>query len=249
MDDFSMLNLKQRGISLIEILVALASSSLLISLLMNQYIGIKRHYKQSALTIENTLDVQLVLDLIRDSVRQAGFTPCMSIDRLITTDMRDTNHPVSAIELDPNGAAGFQTNYMHPQFGIFMQPISPTTMWVTPDAKLSSHLPVLIADCYHAEVHTLHHLRHTEGHWEVELEHALTYTYQPPVYIAQWVESQFFMRSGVLYYEVGHAEALSSAIHSLSARLKNKNKQSLLRVAIGIREKKAIHVDTTIRSV
>jgi hypothetical protein len=238
---------KQFGYSLPEILVALASSSLLITTLMSQYVGLKQHYKRSASLLEKALDAQLVVDLMRDSIRQAGFTPCLGVEHLSTIDMRSQKRGLTAIDLHSGDAAGFQVNHMSNQYGLFIKQVSLTDLIVTKEAALSLQHPVIIADCYHAEVHSIEHLRSVSGNWEIGLNHAMFYSYQPPIYIGEWLEEGFFMKSDTLFYSLGHADALSSAIHDASVSLKTRHGKRLVHVALAMDKGRLIKVDTMVR--
>ncbi len=238
---------KQCGLSLPEILVALVSSSLLITTLMSQYIGVKQHYKRSQAMLENSLDAQLVVDLMRDSIRQAGFTPCLGVEHLSTIDMRTEKRGLTAIDLHSGDSPGFRVNHMSKQYGLFIKQVSLTHLRVTKEAALSLQHPVIIADCYHAEVHSIEYLRSVSGSWEIGLKHPLLHSYQPPIYIGEWLEEGFFMHSGTLFYRLGHADALSSAVHDVSVSLKTSHAKRLVHVALAMEKGLPIEVDTMMR--
>ncbi len=237
----------QCGLSLPEILVALLSSSLLLTTLMSQYVGVKQHYKRSESMLEKALDAQLVVDLMRDSIRQAGFTPCLGVEHLTTMDMRHQKTGLTAIDLYSRDNPGFQVNHMSNQYGFFIKQVSLTALIVTKEAVLSVQHPVMIADCYHAEVHRIEHLRSVAGNWEFDLKHPLFYSYQPPIYIGEWLEEGFFIKSGVLYYRLDRVDALSGAIHGASASLKTRHGQRLVHVALATEKGQSIEVDTLMR--
>ena len=136
---------------------------------------------------------------------------------------------------------------MSNQYGLFIKQVSLTHLIVTKDAALSLQHPVIIADCYHAEVHSIDHLRSVSGNWDIGLKRPLLYSYQPPIYIGEWLEEGFFMKSGTLFYRLGHADALSSAIHDTSASLKTQHGKRLVHVALAMAKGRSIELDTMIR--
>lgn len=239
----------QTGLSLPEISVALLSSSLLMSTLISQYISVKQHYKRSETMLENALDTQLIVDLIRNSIRQAGFAPCLGVEHLSTMDTRPYPSGLTAIKLYSTDFPGFQVNHMSHQYGLLTSQTSLTSFSVTKDAVLSSHHPVMIADCYHAEVHSIAHIRSVGESREVVLQRPLFYTYQPPIYIGEWLEEGFLIKNDMLYYRLNHMDALSSGVHGVSVSIQSRDDRRLVHVELAIEKNRKIEVDTLMRIV
>ena len=237
----------QSGLSMPEILVALFSSSLLMSTLISQYVSVKQHYKRSETMLENALDRQLVVDLIRSSIRQAGFAPCLGVEHLSTMDMRPHSSGLKAIKLYSKEYPGFQVNHMSNQYGLLTAQISLTSFSVTKDAVLSSHHPVMIADCYHAEVHSIAHIRSAGEVMEVVLQRPLFYTYQSPIYIGEWIEEGFLIKNDMLFYRLNHMDALSSGVHGVSVSIQSRDDRRLVHVELAIEKNRKIEVDTLMR--
>ncbi len=239
--------LKYLGYSLPEMLIALATSSLLIITLMKQYVGVKQHYKRSETLLEQALDVQLVSDLIRNSIRQAGFTPCLGIEYLSSIDVRNQYQNLTSIVIHPGGTHGVQLNHMSDHYGVVLRQISPNGLTVSNEAVFSRQRPVIIADCHHAEVHPIESLHHGSGRWEIHLQHALVYVYHPPIYIGEWLEEQYFTQSNVLYYSLGHVDALSNVINDLSVQLVKRVDKRLLHLKLTLENGHFIKFDTMVR--
>lgn len=238
---------RQRGFSLLELMVALISSSLLLMVLTHQYVGVKRHYLSMEKTLESSLDLQLVTDLIRDSARKAGFTPCLRIDNLASVDTRDGKQPLLSIEMSNSG---FKSNHMSDYFGLVMKQVSSTYLIITRDTPVSSKKPVLIADCYHAEVHNVRSIQPGQENVEISLEQPLQYNYVPPIYIGEWLEERFYVHQGqsTLYYQLNHhADALSRAVKALNVLLTTHHGKQLLQVTLSLENAKPIQLDTVIR--
>ena len=239
----------QRGISLLEVMIALVSSSLIMLVLTNQYVGVKRHYAYFEKNLEQSLDLQLVSDLIRDSARKAGFTPCLGIDHLASIDRRNGHQGVASIEIQSTPNPGFTSNHMHEQFGVLITQRSPTQLIVTKNTLVTEKKPVLIADCYHAEIHTVSAVKRMSLHQELRLEQPLMFDYVPPVYIGEWLEERFYVRKekATLFYQLGHTDAISNAVHGLTVSLKTSHSKRLLQVILALDKNHTIKLDTMLR--
>ncbi|WP_019218206.1 PulJ/GspJ family protein, partial [Legionella tunisiensis] len=78
----------ERGFGLTEVIITVFLASLIIIVLLQHYLNCKRFYLDAEITLEREFELQLVSDLIRDSVRRAGFTPCININHLQSIDRR-----------------------------------------------------------------------------------------------------------------------------------------------------------------
>ena len=238
---------RQHGTSLAEMLVALVSSSLLILILMNQYLGIKRHYQRTEHRLENAMDVQLISDLIRDSTRQSGFTPCLGLDHLTTIDTRNRRQGLISIEIQPGENAGFQINHMSDHYDLLINQTSSASWTSAREASYLRQSPVLISDCYHAEVHTIERIRSVNGHSVIRLNQPMEYTYVPPIYIGEWLEERFYVRQGVLFYKLRHADALSTAVNHWSVSLIRRHEKRMVNLVLVLEDSKSIQLDTQLR--
>lgn len=232
---------KQLGISLTELLVSLFSSSLLILILMNQYLSVKHHYQHMVKSLDKHLDMQQIIDLMRDVARQAGFTPCMGLDYLATLDTRSSPKALQALEIH----LGFQSNHMNKHYNLLLQQQSLTQWTTTLNVPLSSKKTVLISDCVHAEVHDIEKVNIKKNHQEIEFTRPLAYHYIPPVFIGEWVEEQFFVRSNILYYRSTSTESLSTAVQAMSVSFN----PPLLQVNLRLDAKQSIKFETALRNI
>src|SRR3954452_3751297 len=89
---------RQRGFSLLELIVSLFAASLLMMLIMQQYLVSKREYVQMRMLLQQNIEIQLVSDLIRNSLRKSGFTPCAGLSSLQTIDSRRGRTGLVAVE-------------------------------------------------------------------------------------------------------------------------------------------------------
>lgn len=238
----------QQGTSLAEMLVALVSSSVLIVTLMNQYLGVKRHYQRAEHELETAMDMQLVHDLMRDSIRQAGFTPCLGVDYLISIDTRNRRQDLVSIEMQPEGGTGFQINHMSARYGLLTSQLTQTSWLAKHDMLYLRHASVLISDCYHAEVHTIDDIHLVNGHSEIKLRQPMVYDYVSPVYIGEWLEERFFMRQGALFYNLRHVDELSKVIKDCSVSFTQHYGKRLVHIELALKRNRTTQVDTMLRN-
>ena len=96
------------GLGLPEMMISLLLASLIMTALLQHYISIKQHYRTLQSTLDTANQAQWVIDLIQNSIRQAGFTPCLRVDRLIAIDHRQGQNRLKALD----NHDGLQINHM-----------------------------------------------------------------------------------------------------------------------------------------
>jgi hypothetical protein len=246
---------RHQGIGLTELLIALLISSILMTGLISHYITTKKQYERIQTDVEQRIDLQLVSDLIRDSTRRAGFTPCLSIDHLVTLDQRDRSKKLVAIEISSNEQAWLKINRMKEYFDTVLQIISPFQLVATKLQPLHRGQSVLIADCYHAEVQTIKQVKlSSEGQRLIFLK-PLAFAYHEPVYLGEWLEETFSIRLGydakksLFYkYQRQHSEELTSVVHQLSSTLTIEQGISSLRIMLGLDKARLLELETLVRA-
>lgn len=233
---------KQKGVGLPEIMIGLLLASLIMMGLMNLYSMTKRHYLQLQTTLDDATELQLATDLIRDSIRQAGFTPCLSINHLVAMDQRDGHENITGIS---SGSSQLRVNRMSSEFNLVENAPSSTQLLVTGITTLHVNQPIIIADCYHAEVQSIAQINGQI----IQLSKPLAFTYQPPVYIGEWIEEQFFVRSkGGLFYHRNHTDELTPQVKTMSARLERKQSGTLVFVSLGLDDMHTVDLETKVRA-
>lgn len=107
------------GFSLIELLISLFLVSLISTMLIQAYVLNKQQYISIEAKLERHFDVQWVRDLLADSVRRAGFTPCLNIAQLEAIDRRKQPQflGLNAIEIKKDS---LQVNRMSEHFAEFI---------------------------------------------------------------------------------------------------------------------------------
>jgi hypothetical protein len=240
---------REQGIGLVEVLISLFLSSVMISALTQQYISMKHHYAQFQSSLEETMDQQLVTDVMRDSIRQAGFTPCLSITHLSTLDSRRQGDHLTAVERRANDTSVLRINRMDPAFESVLAVNSSLQILATHHHSLHKTHPVIIADCYHAEVHTIRDLRSTSEGQLISLTKPLTFSYHPPVYVGEWFEERFFVRpNGGLFLHRQRTDELASSVKSMRTGFSTTAQGLMIEVNLGLKNAHHIRIDTRVRA-
>jgi prepilin-type N-terminal cleavage/methylation domain-containing protein len=237
---------RQAGFTLIEIMVSLFLSSIILIVLMQHHISIKYHYVQLETALDDAIDKQLLADLMRDSIHQAGFTPCLSIDNLSVVDRRDAQQHVVSLALEGNTV--LRVNRMSPYFDEVLAVLGSTRVLATRLKDLRSAQSIVIADCTHAELHAVHQVSLTHEGQLLILEEPLLSLYQPPIYIGEWMEERFFVPpQGGLFYHQRHTDALSSQVTRLQATLDNRDNSLWVKLRIGFQDAPDWLIDARVR--
>lgn len=212
---------KQKGMGLPEFLVAMALSGFILALLIRQDVQMTQQHQQVQTQLEQEVDFLLIADMLRHSIQQAGFTPCLAIHHLKTYDQRNAAHPLTALHLTEKD--NIQINRMSDAFDTLLQQVDSTTLLVTRTHALHKGQLVLIADCSHAEVQTVMRVMRTASGQQITFTTPLAFVYHNPAYLGEWLEKVYRVsknKSGQkrLYYQDNHAEALSAVVLGFSSK-------------------------------
>ncbi|KTC99387.1 PilW family protein [Legionella erythra] len=244
---------RQTGFTLVEIMIGLLLGSILLGTLFNHYLMTRRHEAFFHQQATANYDVHMIVDLLQDNIRQAGFTPCAGIGWLTARDRRDKPQSLAAITLSGVPENHLTIKRMSEDFAAVNRILSPFHLLVEARQGLSPNHSILIADCFHAEVVTIERIKpHGQSLCELTLKNALRFPYTPPAYVGAWLEEQFFVQKNkagepALFYQSRHAEELSAAIHSFFARLKVGTKGQMLMVKLELSENQHVTFNTTVR--
>ena len=240
----------QNGAGLPEIMVSLFIASLIMTALIQHYISTKQHYIHLQSTLDDATELQLSIDYLRNSIHQAGFTPCLSINQLLTFDNRDGQEPLAAMYLRPGGPPLLQINRMSAYFDTIISLTSATEILASRTKLLRPEHPIVIADCQHAEVHTIREISHTETTQFITLKNPLAFQYEEPIYIGEWVEEQFFVRKqrGLFYHHHHHTDELTTQVKSMLPTVQDTPVGLLVQVVLGVDHEHIIQIDTRVRA-
>jgi type II secretory pathway component PulJ len=243
----------QKGLGLPELLIALMLSSFIMTGLMHHYLSAKKQYTDIQKKLERSIDLQLVTDLMRDSIRRAGFTPCLSINHLITLDQRSEPKHLVAVELGSDTTPWLRISRMNEHFDTVLKITSQTRLSTTNTHLLHHDQSILITDCYHAEVQKVGEATHTIGNQNITFIKPLAFAYHEPIFVGEWLEETYSIRIGsdgkkALFYQHQHAEELTTAVHTMAARLNSNQRSMLLQIILGLDKEHALELETMVRA-
>ncbi|OEH47914.1 hypothetical protein lpari_01102 [Legionella parisiensis] len=164
---------KQMGISLAEVLISLFLTSLIMISLIHLYLGSKRQYLETEKILETHFDLRWVSDLLSDSIRRAGFTPCLGIDHLQVIDRRNHQNRIRALQTRNQPNQFIQINRMNEHFAKIIKIQGATKIVIQDPVIFHKKRPVLIADCKHAEVQELFEMERQNNNLLITLNRPL----------------------------------------------------------------------------
>ena len=244
----------QRGVGLAELLIALLLASFTTMTLMRHYLNTKQQYHHIQASLEQNIELQLVTDMIRDSARRAGFTPCLGIEHLISLDRRSDQKNLVAIKAEKDGGSSLHINRMSEHFSIVSKIVGSVELLTSNNQTMHRDQTVLIADCYHAEVQTISRLSRMGSGQKITLTLPLAFVYHPPIYVGAWVEETYFIQSKdpdkqTLYYHRNHhSEELTTVVHGLSSRVEQHRGRTLLQVILHLDNAHQLELETMVRT-
>jgi type II secretory pathway pseudopilin PulG len=223
---------QQAGFGLVEMMLSLLLSGILIALITQHYLSLQQQSKQTNQTISIHYHQTQISELLRTSIQQAGFSPCLSIPWLAGED--EARHALPApIEINNDKNHALQISRMSEDFSIVKQLLTSQTLLVEPDVTFRNDEKILIADCFHAEVKTIQKAQHQRGVWHITLTTPLHAHYQSPIYLGEWLLERYYIAQNshgetVLYYQTNRPEAISNNIQSMSVHLVKHNTITLV---------------------
>jgi prepilin-type N-terminal cleavage/methylation domain-containing protein len=242
----------QSGISLIEMLISLVIASIIMTTLVQLYISNKRQYNEAQEVLEVSFDLQWVSDLISDSIRRAGFTPCLGIEQLEAVDRRDIKRVLQGLKIEQAPRQSIQINRMSEFFTHVTDIQSPTQLVVSHSIIFKEQHPILIADCDHAEVHKLLRVDKIAKGQLLTLAKPLMYSYPTKAYIGEWFEEQWFIKANAkknnsLHYKLFQTEELTPLVHSLQINKKPIHDKTLIEIIMGLDKSKSHQIMVAVR--
>jgi hypothetical protein len=245
---------RQSGISLSEVLIGLALASLIMSMLMQFYLSSKRQYLEAEEILSRNFDVHWVGELLSDSIRRAGFTPCVSIEQLTLEDRRPKRAVIRTLAIDNHFPQSIYINRMSEHFSQVLRVQSSAQLVVSSTASFKEKRAVMIADCEHAEVQQVVAAEAFSGGTLLTLARPLLFSYSTSAYVGEFLEERWFIKKNnrdkdALYYRATQTEELSSLIHSLQIHLQKVHGRSFVEVNMGLAEGKSLKLMVAVRGL
>ncbi|MBL7479453.1 PilW family protein [Legionella bononiensis] len=243
---------RQIGFSLSEVLISLFLTSIILSTLIHMYLSTKRQYLEFQNLLEKRFELQWVTDLLTDSIRRAGFTPCLGIEQLQTVDMRKVGQTLWGIKSENQSRPSIRINRMSDVFSENVSFLSPTELVVSSPVVVNERRPLVIADCTHAEVHQILKVEQTTDGQLITLAKPRMYTYENSVYAGEWLEEQWFIKPNAqhidtLHYQLGQTEELSPYIQSLFTTQQSIHGKKIVKIKMGLEHDKTHELIVVVR--
>ncbi len=217
--------IRQSGLGLPELLLGLLLSSLLMSLFVSVFIQHKKQHHSFIARIDQDEELYLTVDMINEAVKMAGFSPCRNLQQLKAIDRRQSDKLIKPFLLEKNQ---FSSARMASQF-ISVLPVEGGVFLRTHGSlSLKKGDAIILADCYHAEVHELASLRRFHDGLQLQLKEPLFFNYPSHAFTARFLYERWMMKSvnrqPQLYYELNHhGESWSDKVSELSFNIIDKN--------------------------
>ena len=243
---------KQRGLSLSELLISLFLASVVSMTLIQLYLGCKRQYLAAEKILASGFDLQWVSDLMGDSIRRAGFTPCLGIDQLTTIDLRKNQNPIHSLLVGNQPYPFIQVQRMNENFTKLIKINNSKSIVVENFYEYHAKRPLIIADCIHAEVHELDSVENQGNQSILNLSKPLIFFYDTSAYIGEFIEERWFIKQNknhkaTLQYQSVHTEEVTPLIHSLSIRNQRIKNKQFLEVTMGLDDEKTHKIRVSVR--
>lgn len=241
---------KQAGISLSEVLISLLLSSLMVTILIQFYLSNKRHYLKSESMLTASLDLHWVSALLSDSIRRAGFTPCLSIDQL---NFKKQGQIVHGFQIENESQQALQINRMHEHFAKVLRIQNRTQILVPRATVFNEKRSLLIANCEHAELKRILKMQPHASGVQITLDSPLQFSYTGTVYVGEYLEERWFIKKNThgdpsLFYKLVQAEEITPIIQSLSMQLQQVQDKVFIKVTMGLLEGKTRSIRVAVRN-
>ena len=232
-------NLHERGISLVELMVALTLALSLITLVMQLYGAIFQQFLETETMLNQMSRLQTSVGLMRSVIQQAGFTPCLPIGALQTVT------PLLALALDPKDPSVITAYRMADGFIPVSRIMSPQQLFIPEAHSVTFHGQLLIADCHHAEI-----ISHFEQQGPtLSLKQPLAFAYYSPMYLGEWTSVTFGLKTQRLYYDHKHRETLMADVQALTWRIEATLGHTIVHGDLQVQQAPPYPIDIRLRNV
>lgn len=245
---------KALGFGLTDLLISLLLSSLVMSALLQCYLVSKQQYQVTEQRLATHMDIEWVKDMMADSIRRAGFTPCLGLEALLVVDSRAPGRKISALTFKNEPLGLIQVNRMSEHFSQILKVQSPTQLLVAKESRFHDNDRVIIANCTHAEIHKILRLEPKPHSLLITLTKPLQFNYDKGASCGEWVEEQWRIKANAkgneaLYYDTKLSEELTPLIHSLKTTQQRLYGRRLLEIELGLEQDKTQNLVVAVRAL
>ncbi len=234
---------RHHGMSLSECLIGLFLALFMSAILLQFYVANKRRYVQLEEELTEQLELRWVTALITNSIRRAGFTPCLNLEQLLFEDEDTPSTKIAAITVE---AQQLNVRRMNDAFSELIYSSSTQHIIVPKEQHWKIGQKVLIADCVHAEIQKIAAISRDNDKELLIFDKALRFTYSKHSYVGGWINESWFIntKTGTLYYKDQHVEEISPHIHQVNFS----RNQGLIEGTLWTTNKKTLQFSSRVRN-
>lgn len=197
-----------RGFSLTELLFGLFLSSILMGGVFHLYLKHSKAFELLQHKLQADIELQWIKEWLSHSIRMAGFTPCVSLNRL----------NMEALRFPSARRPTFEVMRMGEPVLPIIEVVNSREVVVSSSNAIKASSQVLIADCQHAAVHQVVDVRIQGSRMRVILREPLAQNYHH-AFLGVWHhEIWSWGTDGSLYYQVKSKEEVSALIREFSVK-------------------------------
>lgn len=242
---------RRQGVTLVELLISLLITSVMLAVLINYYLSSKRQYLEAQKALSASYDLQLITELLRNSVRHAGFAPCVTINWLKIYDARNPRHQPVALATAYGTRRALHIERMSEMFSVMVDNPRMNHL-LLPDSNFTVKQTILIADCFHGEITRIASMHKLGKQVAITTQSPLHFTFIKPIYVGAWLEEEFFVQKNTqgemaLYYSLDRAEELSNQVQELTAQLLANNNKWLMVLTLAVQKRQPLIIKTALR--
>lgn len=243
---------KPQGFSLSEAVISLFIATIIMTTLMQMYLLCKQQYTKTQTLLSEKLDIQWVSALLTDSIRRAGFTPCLGIDKLVVEDRRANKHVIAGLYHQNQPKPLIKVQRMHEQFASLLRIQNKQQILTQQGVAFNPNRPLIIADCMHAEIHNIERVDKELDGVAITLKEPLVFNYVKSVAVGEWLEERWFIKeksanTTSLYYQLIQSEELTPLVRHFNVAEQKIRNQRLIRVELILDAGKTYSLDTVVR--
>lgn len=237
--------MKQNGTSLIELMIALLLAAFLTSLLLQHYLSIKSHYMAAQQTLRQHNELLWISELLRTSIRHAGFTPCANANDLQGIDQRLKGSFPPSLNTQPFLQIGRMSEHYTSVIRAERQQV-----FIGRHLVFNTGQQIMIADCFHAEIRDISFVSHFASEQSLHFQTPLAFDYIEPIFVGEWLDEQFVVRTNsqgenALFYHQQRSEELSDLINEMKVQ----SNPPLVIVSLLLKNGESLLLKTRVRGV
>ena len=221
--------IKETGFCLTEQLLGVLLSSLILVGLVNYYITFKNQFLLSQIKMDELIEREQIINLLRHRIQHAGFTPCMNLKNLLSSDL---NQPIHHMTIEPTPKHTLTIRRMNEEFIVAQMTNDQTLMSHAKGIKFKNGDKIMVSDCHHAEVTEVESIKYSHLTTHITLSNSLRFDYRDSVYVGVFLDESFHLAQNgnqhSFVYHLNRSEVLSHSLNKFEVQLAEENKITIL---------------------